>query len=85
VVSGCGQDIGDDLGLEPPVVLGIHVSVAALTLFSSRWERPNSEIKSCLNSSQQLLSAAVAFDCMGAPPESNPFCAHVSNPSPTLL
>ena len=28
VVSGCGQDIGDDLGLEPPVVLGIHVSVA---------------------------------------------------------
>ena len=45
---------GDDLGLEPPVVLGIHVSVAALTLFSSRWERPNSEIKSCLNSSQHL-------------------------------
>ena len=28
VVSGCGQDIGDDLGLEHPVVLGIHVSVA---------------------------------------------------------
>jgi hypothetical protein len=28
VVSGCGQDIGDDLGLEYPVVLGIHVSVA---------------------------------------------------------
>jgi hypothetical protein len=29
VVSGCGQDIGDDLGLEHPVVvLGIHVLVA---------------------------------------------------------
>jgi hypothetical protein len=29
MVSGCGQDIGDDLGLEHPVVvLRIHVSVA---------------------------------------------------------
>ena len=28
VVSGCGQDIGDDPGLEHPVVLRIHVSVA---------------------------------------------------------
>ena len=28
VVSGCGQDISDDLGLEHPMVLGIHVSVA---------------------------------------------------------
>ena len=29
VVSGCGQDIGDDLGLEHPmVVLGIEASVA---------------------------------------------------------
>ena len=28
MVSGCGQDIGDDLGLEHPVVLGIHVLVA---------------------------------------------------------
>ena len=28
VVSGCGQDIGDDLGLEHAVVLGIHVLVA---------------------------------------------------------
>jgi hypothetical protein len=29
MVSGCGQDISDDLGLEHPVVvLGIHVLVA---------------------------------------------------------
>ena len=28
VVSGCGQESGDDPGLEHPVVLGIHVSVA---------------------------------------------------------
>ena len=28
VVSGCGQDIRDDLGLEHPMVLGIHVLVA---------------------------------------------------------
>ena len=28
VVSGCGQDISDDLGLEHPMVLGIHVSLA---------------------------------------------------------
>ena len=28
VVSGCGQDIGDDLGLEHPVVLRIYVLVA---------------------------------------------------------
>jgi hypothetical protein len=58
VVSGCGQDIGDDLGLEHlVVVLRIDVSVARLTLFSSRGERPNSEIKSCLNSSQQSANA----------------------------
>ena len=25
VVSGCGQESGDDPGLEHPVVLGIHV------------------------------------------------------------
>jgi hypothetical protein len=55
VVSGCGQDIGDDLGLEHlVVVLRIDVSVARLTLFFSQGERPNSEIKSCLNSSQHL-------------------------------
>ena len=28
VVSGCGQDISDDLGLEHPMVLRIHVSLA---------------------------------------------------------
>ena len=28
MVSGCGQESGDDPGLEHPVVLGIHVSVA---------------------------------------------------------
>jgi hypothetical protein len=56
VVSGCGQDIGDDLGLEHPMVLVIHMSVAHFRHpFSSRGGggRPNSEIKSCLNSSQQ--------------------------------
>ena len=26
--TSCGQDIGDDLGLEHPLVLGIHVLVA---------------------------------------------------------
>ena len=28
MVSGCGQESSDDPGLEHPVVLGIHVSVA---------------------------------------------------------
>ena len=61
MVTGCGQDIGDDLGLEHPVVvLGIHVSVARLTPFFSPGERPNLEIKSCLNSSQQPLNWQLA-------------------------
>ena len=55
MVSGCGQDIGDDLGLEHSVVvLGMVLGGPLLTPFSSGGGgRTNSEIKSCLNSSQQ--------------------------------
>ena len=45
---------GADLGLEQSMVVLLCVGGPLLTLFSSWGERPNSEVKSCLNSSQHL-------------------------------
>ena len=44
MVSGCGQDIGDDLGLEHSVVV-LGIGGPPLTPFFSRGERPNLEIR----------------------------------------
>jgi hypothetical protein len=79
VVSGCGQDIGDDLGLEHPSgSRNPCVGGLLLTPFSSRWERPNSEIKSCLNSSQQVMEEDIRCPPLASTGNPSHTCAHTT-------
>ena len=67
MVSGCGQDILDDLGLEHSVVvLGTVCRGPLLIPFSSRGERPNSEI-STIVFSKRLPTPRDKTQCQDRP------------------